>query len=181
MSKYQRLSEHLAAHAGREWRTSIDEVDDLLRGALPKTARSGVAWWANDPAKPHAKAWLDRGWQVRDVDPKAGTVIFLKADAPKAKPAAKKAGAKAAPKAAAAKPKAAKPKSAPATAAAEVAPVPAPAPAALPAEAPKVGPDGEPAFLSRLPGGGKTAVVGGLAAAVLGVGALIARALFRKR
>ncbi|HEY9218209.1 MAG TPA: hypothetical protein VIO94_09175, partial [Phenylobacterium sp.] len=80
MSKFKALSDQLAGQAGNEWRTSFDEVDQLLGGALPKTARSGVAWWANDGAKAQAKTWMDKGWQVRDVDPKAGTVIFMKTE-----------------------------------------------------------------------------------------------------
>lgn len=187
MSKYQGLSDHLAGQTGNEWRGSFDEVEKLLGAPLPKTARTGVAWWANDPAKAQSKAWLGAGWQVMDVDAKAGKVTFLKADA--AKPARKKAPAKAAaaktegkPAAKAkapAKPRAAaKPKAAPA---AEPAPAPAvePAPQAAPFSAKSA--SDEPDFLQRLPGGNKTAVAGGIAAAVLGVGALIARAFLRKR
>ena len=199
MSKFKGLTDHLAGQKGHEWRGSFDEVETLLGAPLPKTARSGAAWWANDATKAQAKAWLGAGWQVMDADPKAGTVTFLKADA--AKPARKKAPAKAAaaktaaPKAAAepaAKPKAAapkaaaKPKAAPKPKAA-ASPKPAPEVAAAPAPeaaapfAAKPSADGEPDFLQRLPGGNKTAVAGGIAAAVLGVGALIARAFLRKR
>jgi membrane protein involved in colicin uptake len=191
MSKYQGLSDHLAGQKGAEWRGGFDELEKLLGAPLPKTARSGVAWWANDPAKAQSKAWLGAGWQVMDVDVKAGTVTFLRTEA--AKPARRKAPAKsaaakaAAPKAEAkakpAAPKAAaKPKAAP-KAKAAAAPAPESAPEAAPQPQPfaaKPASD-EPDFLQRLPGGNKTAVAGGIAAAVLGVGALIARAFLRKR
>lgn len=180
MSKYQRLADHLSGHTAREWRGSFTDVEQVLGAPLPKTARSGVAWWANDETKAQAKAWLAAGWQVMDVDPKAGTVAFLKTEA--AKPARRKA----APKAAA--PKAAAPrKAAPEKAAleqsspAKAAPQPEPQPEPAPELAARPSADGEPAFLQRLPGGNKTAVAGGIAAAVLGVGALIARAILRKR
>lgn len=187
MSKYQGLSDHLAGQKGNEWRGSFDEVEKLLGAPLPKTARSSLAWWANDPAKAQSKAWTGAGWQVMDVDTKAGTVTFLKADA--AKPARKKVPAKAAaagsaaPKAAPtkpAKPAAAKAARKPKTATPKAAPEPAAAePQADPAAKPMT--DGEPAILQRLPGGNKTAVAGGIVAGVLGVGALIARAFLRKR
>lgn len=199
MSKFQGLSDHLAGQKGNEWRGSFDEVEKLLGAPLPKTARSGVAWWANDPAKAQSSAWLGAGWQVMDADPKAGTVTFLRADA--AKPARKKAPAKAAAAKAAAskaearpaaKPKAAAPKAAPKPKSppkpkAAASPKPAlevaaaPAPEAAAPSAAKPSTDGEPDFLQRLPGGNKTAVAGGIAAAVLGVGALLARAFLRKR
>lgn len=197
MSKYQGLSDHLSGQKGNEWRGSFDEVEKLLGAPLPKTARTGVAWWANDPAKTQSKAWLGAGWQVMDVDAKAGTVTFLKADAGKP---AKKAPAKAAAAKKAATPKTsapkaeAKPKAAPAGSkapakpkvaakpdvAAESAPAADAAPQPPPFAAGKPASD-EPDFLQRLPGGNKTAVAGGIAAAVLGVGALIARAFMRKR
>lgn len=173
MSKYQRLADHLSGHTGREWRGSFTDVEQVLGAPLPKTARSGVAWWANDETKAQAKAWLAAGWQVMDVDPKAGTVAFLKTEA--AKPARRKAASKAA-----APRKTAPEKAAPAKAAPQPEPQPEPAPEAAPFAA-RPSADGEPAFLQRLPGGNKTAVAGGIAAAVLGVGALIARAILRKR
>lgn len=196
MSKYQGLSDHLAGQKGNEWRGTFDEIEKLLGAPLPKTARSGVAWWTNDEAKAQAKAWLGAGWQVMDVDAKAGTVTFLKADAAKparkkgpagaaAKTTAPKAEAKPAAKAKAAA-KAAKPPARPKAAPKpKAAPAPEPAPAAEAAPEPqpfaaKPASD-EPDFLQRLPGGNKTAVAGGIAAAVLGVGALIARAFLRKR
>ncbi|HEY9218095.1 MAG TPA: hypothetical protein VIO94_08600, partial [Phenylobacterium sp.] len=93
------------------------------------------------------------------------------AGAAAAKPAAKpKVAAKPAPR------KAAAPKSTPAPVIAEAA-----APTTSVPETPAPDTSAEPAFLERLPGGNKTAVVGGIAAAVLGVGALIARAFLRKK
>lgn len=183
MSKYQGLSDHLAGQTGKEWRGGFTDIEQLLGAPLPKTARSGVAWWANDETKSQAKAWLGAGWQVMDVDVKAGTVTFLRAAA--AKPAPRKSPAKAPATKAAGQPKAparpkaaAKPKAAPQPAAS----APTPEPVAEPTPfAASPSPDGEPAFLQRLPGGNKTALAGGIAAAVLGVGALIARAFLRKR
>jgi len=35
-------------------------------------------WWDNSPSTPHAKGWLDAGWEVREVNLKEGYVVFKK-------------------------------------------------------------------------------------------------------
>jgi hypothetical protein len=79
MGKYDRLSEHLAAWPTDEWRASFAEVEKVLGSALPKTARTGRAWWANDPDKSHSRAWTTQGWAVSELDPAAEQVVFRKA------------------------------------------------------------------------------------------------------
>jgi hypothetical protein len=76
MSKYQPLSEHLAGAAGDEWRTTFSELEAVLGFPLPKAARAGRTWWANDPEKSHARAWAAQGWEVGDVDHAAERVVF---------------------------------------------------------------------------------------------------------
>lgn len=76
MSKYSPLSEHLAAHPADEWRPSFSELESVLGFPLPKAARFGRAWWANDPEKTHSRAWTVHGWVVGDVDPAARRVEF---------------------------------------------------------------------------------------------------------
>lgn len=78
MSKYASLSERLAAHPGDEWHASFAELEGLLGFALPKAARSGRVWWANDPAKSHSRAWTAHGWEVGHVDHGAQHVVFRK-------------------------------------------------------------------------------------------------------
>ena len=75
MGKYDRLSEHLAAWPTDEWRASFAEVEKVLGSALPKTARTGRAWWANDPEKSHSGAWAAQGWEVGDVDHAADRLV----------------------------------------------------------------------------------------------------------
>lgn len=108
MSKYSPLSEHLAAHPTDEWRPSFSELESVLGFPLPKAARFGRAWWANDPEKSHSRAWTVHGWVVGDVDPAAKRVEFrrgarlvpevVQAETPRGAetpqtPAARKAGA----------------------------------------------------------------------------------------
>jgi hypothetical protein len=35
-------------------------------------------WWSNSPLNVHAKAWLDAGWEVQEVNLKEGYVVFKK-------------------------------------------------------------------------------------------------------
>jgi hypothetical protein len=106
MSKYQPLSDHLAARTGAEWPASFAEVEAVLGFPLPKAARTGRAWWADDLVKPQGRAWTTRGWTVAEVDPSAGRVVFRRAaqaaDAPQL-PAAVEPGVAEAPRPAAPK------------------------------------------------------------------------------
>jgi hypothetical protein len=76
MSKYNLLSDRLTAHPAEEWRTSFSEIETVLGFALPKAARTGRAWWANDPDRSHSRAWTAHGWEVGDVDHAAERVVF---------------------------------------------------------------------------------------------------------
>ena len=74
MSKYDPLTRRLAAQKGETWRASFAELETLLGAPLPKTARTGKAWWKSDAETPQAKAWA--GWQAQ-VDDKG--VAFRRA------------------------------------------------------------------------------------------------------
>jgi len=76
MSKYQPLHDRLSGHPEDEWRTSFSELEGVLGFALPKSARTGAAWWANDSDKSHARAWTGPGWMVSEVDRTLGSVVF---------------------------------------------------------------------------------------------------------
>lgn len=78
MSKYSPLSARLARHAEPQWRASFAELEDVLGFPLPKGARSGKAWWKNDATAPHARAWIDGGWETGEVDHAGGVVTFRK-------------------------------------------------------------------------------------------------------
>jgi hypothetical protein len=74
MSKYNPLSERLAAHEGPEWQASFAEIEEVLGFPLPKGARAGRAWWASAD-KPHARSWSQHGFDV-EVDHASGQVTF---------------------------------------------------------------------------------------------------------
>ncbi len=45
---------------------------------MPMEAYREVAWWSNTARNANTKAWLDEGWEVQEVNPKEGTVVFKK-------------------------------------------------------------------------------------------------------
>lgn len=80
MSKYNPLTERLRGHPGDHWQASFSEIEEVLGFPLPKGAKSGKAWWANDSDKSHVKAWTGEGWQADDVDHAQGVVTFRRSD-----------------------------------------------------------------------------------------------------
>jgi len=73
MSKYKPLSDRLAGSTACEWRVSFAELAAMLGLALPKAARSGRNWWANEPAKSHSRAWIVRaGRRATSIPPPGG-------------------------------------------------------------------------------------------------------------
>lgn len=81
MSKYEPLSDRLRSQSGDEWQASFQDLEQVLGFELPKGARTGRKWWANDPEKSHSRAWAGQGWEVGDIDPQAQTVIFRRSAA----------------------------------------------------------------------------------------------------
>jgi hypothetical protein len=57
------------------------EVERLLGGPLPRSARTHRAWWANAVSGGHvwAAAWLQAGWRVAHVERQGGWVRFERA------------------------------------------------------------------------------------------------------
>ena len=76
--KYKRLFMTLLVRVSDEWRTTIGEVEMLLKINLPESAHLYPAWWANDESHSHALAWVAAGWETTDVDMAAGTLVFTR-------------------------------------------------------------------------------------------------------
>jgi hypothetical protein len=53
-------------------------IDGIIGENLPMSAYRSEEWWNNLPSSPHAKGWLDAGWEVREVNLKEGYVVFKK-------------------------------------------------------------------------------------------------------
>ena len=80
VSKYDGLESHLkfrAAFTGLV-KLSFARIDGLIGSNLPISAFRDEAWWSNSSSSVHAKAWLNAGWEVQEVNLKEGYVIFKK-------------------------------------------------------------------------------------------------------
>jgi hypothetical protein len=80
VSKYDGLENHLkfrAAFTGLV-KLSFARIDGLIGSNLPMNAFRDEAWWSNSSSTAHAKAWLNAGWEVQEVNLKDGYVVFKK-------------------------------------------------------------------------------------------------------
>jgi hypothetical protein len=79
VAKYSPLRRHLAAEVGPRADMTFAEIDELI-GGLPASARRHRAWWSNERDGRHvqARAWIDAGWIVSDVNFAAEWVRFTK-------------------------------------------------------------------------------------------------------
>ena len=62
----------------RSVKLSFARIDGLIGSNLPMSAFRDQAWWSNSSSSAHAKAWLNAGWEVQEVNLKEGYVIFKK-------------------------------------------------------------------------------------------------------
>ena len=79
-SKYGGLTAHLKFRGAftRLVRLSFARIDGLIGSNLPMNAYRNEAWWSNSASSAHARAWLDAGWEVQEVNLKEGHVVFKK-------------------------------------------------------------------------------------------------------
>lgn len=79
-SKYEALTRHLRFRAAftNMVKLGFAQVDGIIADNLPMSAYKTEKWWTNLPANVHAKAWLDAGWNVHEVNLKEGYVVFKK-------------------------------------------------------------------------------------------------------
>jgi hypothetical protein len=79
-SKYGGLTGHLKFRGAftRVVRLSFARIDGLIGSNLPMSAYRNKKWWRNSPSSAHARAWLDAGWEVQEVNLKEGFVVFRK-------------------------------------------------------------------------------------------------------
>ena len=76
-SKYLPLQKHLENFKGKSWSATFEDVEVILGFKLPASAYKYAAWWGNHVHKSrHAKAWMDIGWGVHDLDLANETLSF---------------------------------------------------------------------------------------------------------
>ena len=78
-SRYSPLADWLQSQPGGKdhVQLSFKEVEEIIGGELPASARSHRAWWAND-AVGHTQSiqWLEAGWRSTSVNMTEGRVTF---------------------------------------------------------------------------------------------------------
>jgi hypothetical protein len=80
VSKWVGLESHLKFRAAFTDNVTLKfaRIDGLIGANLPMAAYKDPAWWSNTSSSAHAKAWLDAGWEVQEINFKEGTATFKK-------------------------------------------------------------------------------------------------------
>ena len=80
VSKYEGLERHLKFRAAFTSTVKLPfaRIDGLIGSNLPMAAYRDTAWWSNTSSSAHAKAWLEAGWEVQELNLKEGYVTFKK-------------------------------------------------------------------------------------------------------
>ncbi|MBC7130836.1 hypothetical protein H5T51_06435 [Candidatus Bathyarchaeota archaeon] len=81
--KYEALTRYLKFRAAFTdmVKLSFAKIDGIIGDNLPMAAYQSESWWENSREKEHARAWLDAGWEVDEVNLKEAYVIFRKTKA----------------------------------------------------------------------------------------------------
>jgi DNA-binding transcriptional regulator YiaG len=78
-SKYQPLLDYLRQKGDRQVTLTFAEIEAMMGEKLPESAREKRAWWSNrSKGALQARAWMDAGFLVADLDFDASTVTFRK-------------------------------------------------------------------------------------------------------
>ena len=78
--RYAPLGQNLANAKGETATLSFGRIESILGAALPKSAATHRAWWANENlgGNVQAKAWMSVGWRVTGVNLGRSSVTFSK-------------------------------------------------------------------------------------------------------
>lgn len=80
-SRYAALADWLQSQPGKIDRVTLtfDEIEQIIEGDLPASARQHRAWWANDAVgHNHSQLWLDAGWRTVGINFSQGLVTFAR-------------------------------------------------------------------------------------------------------
>lgn len=76
--QYKALEEHLQKKGAKQLLLTFPAIEDLLGKNLPASARTQKAWWSNSMGHTQAKAWMQAGYLVCDLDLPGEKVVFRK-------------------------------------------------------------------------------------------------------
>jgi hypothetical protein len=78
--KYDPLQRHLQMQMGDRIPMTFRQVESIIGGLLPASARRHRPWWANDATgHAHARAWLAAGYRTEQVDMDGEKLVFVRA------------------------------------------------------------------------------------------------------
>jgi DNA-binding XRE family transcriptional regulator len=78
-AKYWPLFQHLRQNGQAELTLAFAQIEALLGGPLPGSARESRGWWSNrSSGAVQALAWLEAGYHVKGLDLAGETVTFRK-------------------------------------------------------------------------------------------------------
>jgi hypothetical protein len=80
VSKYDPLNRFLRNQRTTQVPMTFSQVEQVVGGKLPPSAYRHRPWWANEASgHVHAKAWLDAGYETRQVDMQRRKLVFERA------------------------------------------------------------------------------------------------------
>lgn len=76
--KYEPLQKWLIAQGKNNSlvQLSFQQIEEIIGEALPDSAYTYQAWWANDKTHSQAIAWLEAGWEVDSFNLSTKQVTF---------------------------------------------------------------------------------------------------------
>lgn len=82
--KYDPLGVFLENSGSENIAMSFEQIERMIDGLLPASARKYEAWWSNSPVPGRQnEAWLRHGWLTADVNLKSRTIRFVRSDTPR--------------------------------------------------------------------------------------------------
>jgi hypothetical protein len=82
MSKYDPLYKWLHSQSAKNVSATFAQIEVVLGFELPETARDKAQWWANevgDTRHVQCQAWMDAGFETRNLNITKESVEFVKA------------------------------------------------------------------------------------------------------
>ena len=64
MAKYEPLGKYLSGEPADSCTLTFAEVEAIIGGRLPASARAHQGWWGNDRTHVQARSWMHAGWKV---------------------------------------------------------------------------------------------------------------------
>ena len=64
MGKYDPLGRYLSGQPNDSCTLPFPEVEEIIGGPLPASARAHQGWWGNDETHVQAHSWMHVGWKV---------------------------------------------------------------------------------------------------------------------